>query len=489
MSQFFSLKNFTFNSAWGEQYPRSFIISRGALKLDETQDNIHIGVIEDSPKELYYFLKGFHIPKNVRFSVVAKTEFASFIGTTTEYELENTPDTEKNSFVLETIEQDAPIINIINALCIDAIKLGASDIHIEAQNDSVHIRYRIDGVLRLVKKIEITLFQKISNRIKIMAGLNTLEQRLPQDGRTTVTIENSPLDLRVSIVPVTDGESIVLRIFNKQSDAFELGQLGFSRENLTLLQTVVKMPYGLIIITGPTGSGKTTTLHALLKTLPFTELKVITLEDPVEQLIPGINQIQINDAINLGFDSMLKRVLRQDPDIIMVGEIRDNATAEITVRAALTGHLILSTVHANNSVAAITRLADMGIAPYMTAATLRCIAAQRLVRKLCPHCSQAVKPDKQTASVFRKYNVAIRDYKQAKGCDACGGTGYSGRTVIGEAFQIDYKVETMIERGKSIDEIAAYYTHNGMTLMAVDGLEKCACGLTSLDELRKEALV
>jgi general secretion pathway protein E/type IV pilus assembly protein PilB len=488
MKQLYSLKNFKFTSSWGEQYPRAFILNRGALKLSETKDDVHIGVREGSSKELYHFLEGFHMPKKVRFNCITRTEFASFIGTTTEYEPEKTTETAGTNFALETVEQDAPIINIINALCIDAIKLDASDIHIEAQNDAIHIRYRIDGVLRIIKKIEAVLFQKIANRIKIMAGLNTLEQRLPQDGRITVTIENVPVDFRVSIVPVLDGESIVLRIFNKQNGALELEDLGFSKENLETLKKTVKMPYGLIMLTGPTGSGKTTTLHALLKTLPIDGLKVITIEDPVEQYIPGVNQIQINEAIHLGFDGMLKRVLRQDPDIIMVGEIRDTSTAEIALRAALTGHLILSTVHTNNSVSAITRLSDMGVAPYLTAATLRCIAAQRLVRKVCPFCSRLSKPDSATAALFQRYGFSGKHYKLPVGCDSCGGTGYSGRMVIGEVFPVDNTIIAMIEQENSTDEITAYITAAGFTSMASDGIEKCAAGVTTLDELEKEAL-
>jgi general secretion pathway protein E/type IV pilus assembly protein PilB len=319
-------------------------------------------------------------------------------------------------------------------------------------------------MLHLVKKIEVSMFRQLSNRIKIMADLNTLEQRLPQDGRMTVTIDGSALDLRVSIVPVSDGESIVLRLFRGPGKHYALEELGFSKGQLKLLKQAVRLPHGLVIMTGPTGSGKTTTLHALLQTLPSLEQKIITIEDPVEQYIPGINQIQINEAIKLGFDSMLRRVLRQDPDVIMVGEIRDTATAEIALRAALTGHMILSTVHTNDSVAVIPRLLDMGLESYLIAATLRCAAAQRLVRKRCSLCG-------------------------GKGCAACGDTGYLGRTVIGETFLVDAEIESMIAAGSQAEPIRKALIRKGMKSLREDGLEKVQQGITTREELEKEGLL
>jgi general secretion pathway protein E/type IV pilus assembly protein PilB len=458
-----SLKSLNFASQWGEQYQRSFIINRGALKVSEGEHEVRVAVVEESPAELYRFLESFHMPKTVQFMKVGKADFASFIGTTTEYS-GNEAAEHDDRIALDTVEQDAPVINIINALCIDAIKLGASDIHIEAQPGAVHIRYRIDGILRLVKKIEASLFRQVSNRLKVMASLNTLEQRLPQDGRMTVTIDGAALDLRVSIVPVSDGESIVLRLFRGPGKHYALEELGFTKAQLKLLKHAVRLPHGLVIMTGPTGSGKTTTLHALLQTLPSAEQKIITIEDPVEQYIPGINQIQINEAIKLGFDSMLRRVLRQDPDVIMVGEIRDSATAEIALRAALTGHVILSTVHTNDSVAVIPRLQDMGLESYLIAATLRCAAAQRLVRKRCSLCG-------------------------GKGCVACGGTGYLGRTVIGETFLVDDEIEGMIASGAQAEPIRKALIKKGMKSLRDDGLEKVKQGITTREELEKEGLL
>ena len=457
------LAGFNFNSSHGLQYERAFMLHQGALKLFETENDLCIGIVEDSPVELQNFLKGYHLPKKVQFKTVEKAEFAAFIGSTTEYEGEDGRQ-EKNGFVLEAVEQDAPVINLINGLCIDAVRMGASDIHMEAQREAVYIRYRIDGVLRLVKRLEIGVFLQLSNRIKVMAGLNTLELRLPQDGRMTVSIENKRRDMRVSIVPVADGESIVLRLFQEAEESFNLDDLGFHKNDLQSLRKAVKLPYGLVMLSGPTGSGKTTTLHALLSILPVMERKIITIEDPVERYVPGINQIQINEAINVNFEGMLRRVLRQDPDVIMVGEIRDEATAELALRSALTGHLILSTIHTNDSAGIIPRLADMGIAPYLTAAALRYCSAQRLIRRLCLHCKGAQ-------------------------CDFCGQSGYHGRTVIGEVFCVDEEIRALIEKEKTADEIRKVLTKRGMKTLAERGKEKVQQGITTIEELEREALI
>ena len=383
----------------------------------------------------------------------------------------------------------APVVNIINAICIEAIRLESSDIHIEAHADSVHIRYRIDGVLRSVKKIDKSVFLTISNRVKIMANLNPLEQRLPQDGRMSVSIEKSTIDLRVSIIPVANGESIVLRIFNTSAKLRTLDELGFYPHDLDAIKTAVKQPFGLILLTGPTGSGKTTTLHALIASLPIPELKIITIEDPVEQLIPGVNQVQVNDEINLSFDGMLRRVLRQDPNVIMVGEIRDTPTAELALRSALTGHLILSTLHTNDSVSVITRLENMGLDPYLIAAVLRCSVAQRLVRKVCPLCRKKVSINKQVKSLLLKYKVTGDVMYESEGCPDCEYTGYKGRTVIGEVFTMNKNIEEMIASRKPLADIARYAAaHTGMGSMAKNALQKTVDGITTLREIEREVL-
>ncbi|QQO10741.1 GspE/PulE family protein [Breznakiella homolactica] len=487
-----TLQKFKFTSDAGQQYPREFISRRGAVKLSEDEQEVRVAVVDGSGEDVFEYLEGFHLPKKVVFFSVGKAEFASFIGETTDIEpLSSVPgqaSPEDSYFALDTITQDAPVINIINSICIDAIRLEASDIHIEAQADSVHIRYRIDGILRIVKKIDRSLFHSISNRIKIMADMNTMEQRLPQDGRMTVAVENTAIDLRVSVIPVTNGESIVLRIFNKSTKRLGLDELGFFPADLERISAGIRQPYGLILLTGPTGSGKTTTLHALLGTLPVSDLKIITIEDPVEQLIPGINQVQINDAIQLSFEGMLRRVLRQDPNVIMVGEIRDGETAELAVRSALTGHLILSTLHTNDSISVIARLENMGLEPYLIAAVLRCSVAQRLVRRVCPSCRKEVKLPGKVRSLYTQYGIEGTSMFEPAGCGECGYSGYKGRTVVSEVFTADPAAEEMIVRRAPAAEILRYARDAGMEIMAQDALRKVAAGITTFSEAEREVL-
>jgi type II secretory ATPase GspE/PulE/Tfp pilus assembly ATPase PilB-like protein len=486
-----SLKNFQFNSAFGEQYGREFISHRGAVKIHETEDEVHIAIADGSDVQLRHDLENFHIPKKTVFFSISKAELATFIGESSAIEpvVTGMPPEKERYIALDAITEGAPVVNIINAICIEAIRLESSDIHIEAHEDSVHIRYRIDGVLRTVKKIDKSVFVTISNRVKIMANLNPLEQRLPQDGRMSVTIENRTIDLRVSVIPIANGESIVLRIFNASFKPLSLDELGFYPHDLDAIKSTIRQLFGLILLTGPTGSGKTTTLHALITCLPISELKIITIEDPVEQLIPGVNQVQTNDGINLSFDSMLRRLLRQDPNVIMVGEIRDNATAELALRSALTGHLILSTLHTNDSVSVITRLENMGIEPYLIAAVLRCSVAQRLVRKVCPSCRQKTALTKQARSLMAKYNVTGNSMYKSAGCPSCEYTGYKGRTIITEVFTVDKAIEEMIAERRPVAEITQYAaSHAGMGSLAKDAVQKVADGMTTLGEVEREVL-
>jgi general secretion pathway protein E/type IV pilus assembly protein PilB len=489
-----TLQKFIFSSPHGSQYPREFIIRRGAVKISENENDIHIAVVEGSDREVYEFLEGFHSPKKISFSPVSRAEFASFIGESTETEVfQDTIEYDSQvSFTLDSITQDAPVINIINALCIEAIRLEASDIHIEAQAEFIQVRYRIDGILRIIKRLDKKLFPVISNRIKIMADMNTLEQRLPQDGRMTVSTGSQTIDFRVSIIPITNGESIVLRIFNKSNKLLLLDQLGFYDNDLNSMKKAVRQPHGLMVLTGPTGSGKTTTLHALIDILPVDRLNIITLEDPIEQIIPGVNQVQINEAINLSFDTMLRRVLRQDPNVIMVGEIRDNVTAELALRSALTGHLILSTLHTNDSVSVIARLANMGLEPYLIAAVLRCTVAQRLVRKICPYCRKETPVNDRLKRLLDTYHIeSVGNEKMfiSEGCESCDYSGYKGRTVLSEVFTVDQAIEEMITKNRPATEIREYAKNNGMKEIPEDALRKVADGITSLDEIEREVIL
>jgi len=471
------------------QYPREFMSYMGVVKISEDENQVSVAIVEGSSQSVYDYMEGFHLPKKTKFYNVSKSEFAAFIGNTTNVVAKETNKTKNaDQFVLDDITHDAPIVNIINSICIEAIRLNASDIHIECQSNYMRIRYRIDGILKTVKKMDIDLFYSISNRIKIMANMNTMEQRLPQDGRLTVSVEEITVDLRVSTVPTTRGESIVLRLFNKSTEILSLAEIGFCKSDLEKIKEYAKYPHGLILLTGPTGSGKSTTLHALIGTMRSDELKIITIEDPVEQIIPGVNQVQINEEINLTFDGMLRRVLRQDPNVIMVGEIRDTVTAELALRSSLTGHLILSTLHTNDSISVIGRLCDMGLEPYLIAAVLRCSVAQRLVRKLCKECIKSYKADKKIKQLYLKYNIKSDVVFTAKGCAMCNYTGYKGRTIVAEIFTNDAEVEKMIALQKPASEIKSYAIKSGMQPIARDALQKIAEGITSFEEVEREVL-
>jgi general secretion pathway protein E/type IV pilus assembly protein PilB len=478
-------------ASFQDPYSREFMSRNGVVKFYEDEFQVKVAAAEGVGNGVQGYLEGYHFPKRVDFYQVSRADFASFIGETAS--VEPPPAERKGSretkFTLDAVTQDAPVINIINAICIEAIRLEASDIHIEAHSDAVYIRYRIDGVLKTIKKLEKSLFLSLSNRIKIMANMNTMESRLPQDGRMTVATGGEDIDLRVSVIPITSGESIVLRIFNKSAKALALEELGFCGRDLERMKSCVKQPHGLILLTGPTGSGKTTTLHALLETLPVKDLKVVAIEDPVEQIIPGVNQVQINDNINLSFDGMLRRVLRQDPNVIMVGEIRDKATAELALRSALTGHLILSTLHTNDSLSVIARLENMGLEPYLIGAVLKCAAAQRLVRKICPQCSKKAPIPREIKSMMKKYNIEGNSMVIPAGCEKCGYSGYQGRTVTGEVMVIDSSIEEMIVKRKSPGDIAKYALSSGMSFMIHDALQKLANGVTTLTEIEREIML
>jgi len=327
------------------------------------------------------------------------------------------------------------------------------------------------------------MFPAISSRIKIMSNLNIMERRLPQDGRTSVHLGGDTQDIRVSIVPTARGESIVLRLLNRKSTLIGLDKIGLRDEGLIDIRKILKTPYGLVLATGPTGSGKTTTLNSMLREMDRESQKIITIEDPIEYVIDGIDQIQTNESIGLTFATILKRILRQDPNIIMVGEIRDSETAELCIRAALTGHLVLSTLHTNDAVSVIDRLRDMGVEPFMIAAVLKTAMAQRLVRKLCPFCRAKRKPGSAEKKFFRETGSIPEFIYDAVGCDSCDGTGYHGRTLIHEYFSWDEEIERLIVSAAKHSEIEAYLNKKGMVCLFEDGLIKIKEGLTTLSEL------
>lgn len=385
----------------------------------------------------------------------------------------------KTADLLET-EDDAPVIRLINAILTQAIKQSASDIHFETFDERLGIRFRIDGVLREVLEPPRGLAPLLTSRVKVMAKLDIAEKRLPQDGRISLKIAGRAVDVRVSTIPTHHGERIVLRLLDKQSAPLDLSRLGFSEQSLSHITKLIEQPHGIILITGPTGSGKTTTLYAMLNTLNNASRNILTVEDPIEYYLSGIGQTQVNTKIGMTFARGLRAILRQDPDIVMVGEIRDLETVEMAIQASLTGHLVLSTLHTNSAVGAITRLRDMGAEPFLLSSTIIGVAAQRLVRVLCAQCKTMQPADSRTAELI---GVELDSplYRPV-GCEKCGQTGFYGRTGIYEIIPVDTKLQAMIHANES----EANMEHHARTFsksMRHDGFRKVIAGETTIEEV------
>jgi general secretion pathway protein E len=386
---------------------------------------------------------------------------------------------------LMDMAREAPVIRLVNLLIARAVESGASDIHIEPFEDRLRVRYRIDGVLFDAESPPRILQAAVISRVKIMAELNIAERRLPQDGRIKLKVANKKVDFRVSTVPTQYGESVVMRILDRASAFYTLPQLGFPEKTLKKFEHMIKLPHGIVLITGPTGSGKTTTLYAALDKINTIDKKIITIENPVEYELSGINQIQVKPNIGLTFANGLRSIVRQDPDIIMVGEIRDFETAEIAVQSALTGHLVFSTLHTNDASSAITRLQDMGIESFLASSVIEGIMAQRLIRVLCPSCREPVifTPKMQSSvGVRQKIKDDITIYR-AKGCENCKDTGYKGRTGIYELLLVDDDIRKLILEKTPSNLIKQVAMTKGMDTLREDGWEKVAAGISTLEEV------
>lgn len=375
--------------------------------------------------------------------------------------------------------EEAPVVKLVDLIIKQAIDERASDIHIEPFRDKICLRYRIDGVLHEIPPPAKHLHLPIVSRIKILSKLDIAEKRLPQDGGFTVRIEGRNIDLRISIMPTIYGEKVCMRILDKEGVALDLVKMGFLPQQLEAFKKAMYASYGLLFITGPTGSGKSTTLYAVLSEIKSPEENIVTVEDPCEYHLEGINQVQIKPEIGLTFASALRSFLRQDPDIMMVGEVRDLETAQICVRSALTGHLVLSTLHTNDAASAITRLIDIGVEPYLLMPSLLMIAGQRLVRRLCPECKEPYEPTPEERERFKFTADLI--YK-AKGCDKCNHIGYRGRTVIAEVLSVDDEIRSHIVAGVNSQEIKKIAVSRGMMTLYECGLKKVEDGVTSLEE-------
>ena len=397
---------------------------------------------------------------------------------------------------LKDMARETPVMNLVNLLINKAAEKNASDIHIEPFEDKLCIRYRVDGMLHHAETLPRRLYPPIASRIKIMARLNIAERRLPQDGRIKFNTRRGDMDIRVSCVPTLHGESIVMRLLDPDG-IMDFESLGLSAANRKTFEAFIKQPHGLVLVTGPTGSGKTTTLYAALSRINTSERKVITIEDPVEYRLEGVNQIQVKPKIGLGFANGLRSIVRQDPDVIMVGEIRDSETAEIAVHSALTGHLILSTLHTNDALGAVTRLLDMGVEGYLISSSLIGVMAQRLVRMICPYCKEPCSLDGAAAEgLFEEFGArhaidslqGVQLYR-GRGCDECDRTGYRGRTGIFELTMINDDLRRLIVEKMGIDTLRQKAVDLGMVTLREDGLAKVCQGITTLEEVARATLV
>ncbi|MEM5015841.1 ATPase, T2SS/T4P/T4SS family [Metabacillus indicus] len=388
----------------------------------------------------------------------------------------------------KAIEADSPIVRLVNQLLQNAVQQRASDIHIDPQETKLAVRYRIDGVLKTERVLPKHMQSVLTARIKIMANLDITEQRVPQDGRIKLTLDFHPIDLRVATLPTVYGEKIVLRVLDLSSALNDMTKLGFHPRNLERFSQLIERPSGIVLITGPTGSGKSSTLYAALNKLNSEDVNIITIEDPVEYQLEGINQIQVNQTVGMTFAKGLRSILRQDPNIIMVGEIRDKETAEVAIRASLTGHLVLSTLHTNDSVGTITRLIDMGVEPFLVATSLSGVVAQRLVRKVCRDCAETVQPTVREKEIFAKRGLTVESIVRGRGCGTCNMTGYKGRLAIHELLVVSDEMKKVIMNGESFSGIRELAIKNKTLFLIDDGLLKVKQGLTTTEEILRVAL-
>ena len=457
------------------------------LKLDESGLSLAMAVADDP-----FALKALRLATGQRIHpcVANPSDIEKALSSQDEPEREDDDDelgTDVGDFVehLRDLASEAPVIRLVNLIIGRVIDMRASDIHLEPFDDGLHVRYRVDGVIRTEEIVSPQLSPAVNSRVKLMAHLDIAERRLPQDGRIKTRVKGRELDLRVSTIPTVHGESVVMRVLDRTSVRYSLESMGFEADTLERFNQLLGRPHGILLVTGPTGSGKTTTLYAALSKIDSDAHKIITVEEPVEYQLEGINQIQVHQQIGLSFARALRSILRQDPDIIMIGEMRDTETAQIAVQSALTGHLVLSTLHTNTAAGAIIRLQDMGVEPYLITSSVNGVLSQRLVRRLCQHCKEAYVPDPQVVKEagMDRLGLSAPQLWRAVGCPQCRQTGYSGRTGIHELLVMDDVMRRGILDGLDSASLHTKATAAGMHTLYEDGLRKVADGVTTLDEL------
>jgi type IV pilus assembly protein PilB len=456
------------------------------------------------------FMTGYNVEPVVASELGIKAAIDNYYGTTSALELKKVmedlqtaesadlevleDDEELDVTALQDSAEEAPVVKLCNLILTDAIKRGASDIHIEPYEKEYRVRFRIDGILYEIMNPPLKLRDAMTSRMKILSKLDISEKRLPQDGRIKLKIKledkNKELDFRVSILPTLFGEKIVMRLLDKDNLRLDMTKLGFEQESLTRFEEAIFKPWGMVLVTGPTGSGKTNTLYSALSKVNSPEVNIMTAEDPVEFNLPGINQVQMKESIGLNFAATLRSFLRQDPNIILVGEIRDFETAEIAIKAALTGHLVLSTLHTNDAPSTINRLMNMGIEPFLVATATQLIAAQRLVRRICGNCKEAVEMTPQAVANlgYRKDEVGTFTIYKGRGCDKCNGTGYKGRVGLIEVMEIDDDIRDLILSGGTAVDIKRKAIEHGMITLRRSGLYKIKEGITTVEEVVRETV-
>ena len=480
-----------------EILPREFLEEYTVLPLFKVYDNLTVAVSEPTNVFLLDEIKrisGCSVQVVCATARDIKATLQTYLPAANVFVIDDIIDDDLDDFTLiENIAQDitdleeiagqSPVVKLVNYLIYNAVRENASDIHIEPDDKKLRVRYRVDG--RLYEKIcpPHQMHAAVVSRIKIMAELDIAQRRLPQDGGIHVLLEGRPVDLRVSVMPGNFGEKVAIRIIDPQRVVFSLESLGFTYDTLGLFREVIQSPNGIILVTGPTGSGKNTTLYAALAELNNEDTNICTVEDPVECNMSGINQFQVNETAGFEFSTALRSLLRQDPDIIMVGEIRDNITANIAVQAALTGHLVFSTLHTNDAAGAVIRLKDLGVASYLVSASLIAVLAQRLVRKICPNCKAEFEPSASIRKLIGSMGGEVEKFYRGVGCRKCRNTGYLGRIAIHELFVPDKEMSAIISESATLEELRDKAVAGGMLPLRLDGIEKVKAGIVSIEEI------
>jgi type IV pilus assembly protein PilB len=478
--------NTTIDIKDGEQFHYEYITQNRIIKQFQDQKRITFAIDNTVSKEQINELKYRFRNLEVSFNVLSQKDFNELLRKTAKYNGEEYKKGEgKNELEdLTKLASDAPVVNLVNELILSAVNKKASDIHFEVFEQYFRVRFRINGYLQTFGTYPITLFDAVCARVKVISKLDITQRRLAQDGKVMLNFYEKKIDIRTSTLPTVFGESIVLRLLGVEDNMLNLKRLGFIEKDIEILKKIINHSYGAFILTGPTGSGKTTTLSALLNMLDSKSKNIITIEDPVEYTIEGINQVQINEKIGYGFGTILRNILRQDPDIIMVGEMRDAETADLALRSAMTGHLVLTTLHTNDAISSITRLVNMGVERYIIESSIIALAAQRLVRTLCEECKEAYKPDKTDKELFLRYGIEIKKLFKPKGCPKCNNTGFKGRKGIFEVFELDEAIRELIVNQESIAKIRKHLKDKGFVSIFEKGLAASAEGIFFLDEVK-----